>query len=482
VALTGECLDCGSSVLHARGRCTPCYWKAHREAAKRPCPGCRQQGILRDGGLCGMCTRRARPRKKPALRACRRCGRIAGHEGLGLCAACYQSDPARVVTWTAGALERLGDDAPAWFARLAADLSARCATAVAKEHLRKVEGLAHAKVRDPAAVVAALRVPGRSSGATARLVDEFFARAGLGSHLDESARRAASRRQRRLDNVPQTLRPAVSAFASSLLSSRQRALLVGGSGLADTTVEARIADVALLACQVAARGITGWAAVSAGDIETFITSNTGSRLASCRAFFAFARRRKLILVNPMHGISRRKARGFAGRVLSREHQRDLLQRWMSPDIDPRERVVGLLSLIHGASGTEMRNLQMRDINLAAATVRLGRRPHHVPLDPITVTALTAAITARARQATSNPHLLITKDSRSHETACSPYFMTHVLDGAGIRPSTLRQTRLAEFAHQLDPRLVAAAFGMTEEGALHYLIGAVNSEDHAFTHL
>ena len=160
VALTGECLDCGSSVLHARGRCTPCYWKAHREAAKRLCPGCRQQGILRDSGLCGMCTRRARPRKKPALRACRRCGRIAGHEGLGLCAACYQSDPARVVTWTAGALERLGDDAPPWFARLAADLGARCAAAVAKEHLRKVEFLAHASVRDPAAVIAELRVPG----------------------------------------------------------------------------------------------------------------------------------------------------------------------------------------------------------------------------------------------------------------------------------------------------------------------------------
>ena len=104
----------------------------------------------------------------------------------------------------------------------------------------------------------------------------------------------------------------------------------------------------------------------------------------------------------------------------------------------------------------------------------------MPLDPITAAALTAAITARARQATSNPHLLITKDSRSHETACSPYFMTHVLDGAGVRPSTLRQTRLAEFAHQLDPRLVAAAFGMTEEGALHYLIGAVNNEDHVFT--
>ncbi len=103
----------------------------------------------------------------------------------------------------------------------------------------------------------------------------------------------------------------------------------------------------------------------------------------------------------------------------------------------------------------------------------------MPLDPVTGSALAAAITARARQATGNPHLIVTKDSRSHQKACSPYLMTHVLDGAGIRPSTLRQTRLAEFAHQLDPRLVAAAFGMTEEGALHYLIGAVNSENHVF---
>jgi hypothetical protein len=47
---------------------------------------------------------------------------------------------------------------------------------------------------------------------------------------------------------------------------------------------------------------------------------------------------------------------------------------------------------------------------------------------------------------------------------------------------LRQTRLAELTHRLDPRLVAAAFGMTPEGALHYLIGAVDREAAAFANL
>lgn len=48
----------------------------------------------------------------------------------------------------------------------------------------------------------------------------------------------------------------------------------------------------------------------------------------------------------------------------------------------------------------------------------------------------------------------------HDTACSPYFMTHILGPAETTPALLRQTRLADLAHALDPRLVAAAFGMT----------------------
>lgn len=329
-------------------------------------------------------------------------------------------------------------------------------------------------------MVTALRVPGRSPGATTRLVDEFFTRAGLGSYLSEGPDRAARRRERRVERLPARLASAVADFATYLLNSRTRAELVGHGALADSTIEARIADLAVLADHLHRRGVVDWSAVAVADIESFITANTGSRLASCRAFFRFARRRKLILVDPTAGITYRSPRGFTGPVLDRADQRRLLRRWTRTDLDPRERLVSLLALIHAASCTELRHLRVQDVDLPAKTVRLGRRPHPVPLDPLTTDALRDALTDRTSSPTDNPHVLVTKDSRCHDTPASPYFMTHVLDGAGITPAVLRHTRLADLAHRLDPRLVAAAFGMTEEGALHYLTDAVHDEERAFS--
>ena len=482
MAQIGDCLDCGSGDLHARGRCTPCYWKAKRDATKQQCPGCGQRRVLRPeaGGICGMCARRARPRKQPTPRICRGCQRLAEHDGLGLCSACYQRDPSRMPTWIAGAQLRLGDLAPVWFAALAEDLTDRCAPGVAAEHLRKVERVLHDGHREPATVVDKLRVAGRSPGATARLVDEFFVRAGIGGCLDEQNRRAQGRRQRRLTRVPAPMRPAVEAFAGHLLDSRRRAALVGHGVLSDVTVDARLADLATLARELAECGITDWSMVSSGDLEAFVSTNTGSRLASCRAFFAFARRRKLILIDPTRGLTRKRPRGFSGRVVSLDQQRQLLRRWVRIDLDPRERLVGLLSLIHGASCAELRHLRVVDVDPHAATPMLGRRPHPVPLDPLTAAALRDTLAARAASKTSNPHVLITKDSRLHDTPCSPYFMTHVLDDAGLTPARLRQTRLSDLAQRVDPSLVAAAFGMTEEGAMHYVHDTVHDEEHAFS--
>ena len=79
-------------------------------------------------------------------------------------------------------------------------------------------------------------------------------------------------------------------------------------------------------------------------------------------------------------------------------------------------------------------------------------------------------------------MIVTRGTRAHRTPGSEPYLSHVLDPAGVSPRVLRQTRLAELTHRLDPRLVAAAFGMTPEGALHYLIGAVDTEAAAFANL
>ena len=427
--------------------------------------------------MCGWCVRRSRPRRAPTPRVCRSCNRLARHAGLGQCDACYQRDPARLSIWVAGSLERLGEEAPWWFEGLCHDLVVRCATAVTLGHLRRVErAITNGVAADPASLLEALRTQGRSPGALARLVNEFFERHNLGSFFDEETRLATGRRERRLDRLTPRMRPAVEAYADHLVRGQQRAQLHGHSPLAHRTIDVRLADVAALAAQLGAGGVDDWSTVTAVDIEAFITTNVSSRLASSRSFFAFAKRRKLILVDPSAQINRSRPRGFSGHILSREHQRALLQRWVMPTIDAHERAVGLLCLLHGASGSELRALTLDDIDLDAGYLRLGRRPHPVPIDPATSSALGACLTARTSLQTTNRHLIVTRNTRGHDGPCSEYFMGHLLDPAGVRPSVLRHTRIADLAHRVDPRLTAIAFGMTEQGALHYVTDAVDNEE------
>jgi site-specific recombinase XerC len=397
-----------------------------------------------------------------------------------LCNACYQRDPARVATWLAGTIDRLQGVTPVWFEALANHIAARSGPAVTIEHLRRVGAVIASGTVAPAAVIEALNTQGRSPGGTTRLVDAFFAAAGLGAHLDEPQRQADGRRQRRLDRFPDRLRPAAQRWMVHLDASRDRARLHGVAGLGDRTIEARLASLAVLATQLHQSGIDDWAAASTTDIEAFITTNTSARLAAARSFFAFARCRRLTLINPAAGLDRRQAKGFAGRTLDPAAQRQLLRRWADPSVGPIERTVGLLCLLHAASSAELRAVTIDHVDLKAGKVRLGRRPRPLPLDPLTLDALTACLMARAAMGTANPHAIVTRGTRLHAGPASAYFMNHVLDRAGTKPAPLRQTRVADLAHRTDPRLVATALGMTEEGAMHYLTDAVDHEDIAFS--
>jgi site-specific recombinase XerD len=232
------------------------------------------------------------------------------------------------------------------------------------------------------------------------------------------------------------------------------------------------------------QGVRDWATCSRSHIEAFLATgrDRGFRLAALRDFFRFARKERICLADPTAGLAHRPARGFRGQTLPRGDQAQLLRRWAGGDCHPHEALVGLLSLLHGASVSELRALTVTNVNTATRTVRLGRRPHRVPLDPLTFAALERSLEHRQQLRTENPHVIVTRGTRAHRApACQPY-LSHVLDAASVSPRLLRQTRLAELTHRLDPRLVAATFGMTPEGALHYLIGAVDSEAAAFANL
>lgn len=200
-----------------------------------------------------------------------------------------------------------------------------------------------------------------------------------------------------------------------------------------------------------------------------------SWLSGLRHLMRTAKARRVILIDPTVGLSVREPHAFHGQVLDHEVQRRLYRRWTQEhDVHPHEAFVGLAALLHGASIEELRYLTIDDLDHARSRVHLGKRPASVPLDPATWEALGRCLTHRHALKTSNSHVIVTKGRKLNSAPASPYYMTHVLDAAGLTPKTARNTRLVDLAASLDPKILATAFGLDPQAALYY---AADTVDH-----
>ncbi len=92
----------------------------------------------------------------------------------------------------------------------------------------------------------------------------------------------------------------------------------------------------------------------------------------------------------------------------------------------------------------------------------------MPLDPASWQVLHRCLAHRGGQRTANPHVIVTKGTKAGRAPASTAYMSHVLDPCGVPPRMLRCTRLADLVNTMDPKLVAAAFGMNPEGVMIYL--------------
>lgn len=312
-----------------------------------------------------------------------------------------------------------------------------------------------------------------------RALEDFFTGTRRALPIDWEERRAADRRQRRIDAVPEPLRPAAAAFAERLLANRERARKAGTHPRKHATVDARLNAVRDLAVfLIAQRGKTDWATVDSADIEAFLHARSTRRafyLAGLRQFFRFATRTRRILIDPTRGPTAPQPRGFRGPTLTRERQRFLFRRWTTDtQPHPHEAFVGLLALLHGATTTEIKHLADDAIDHDARAVRLGRRPQPTPLDPWTWTALERCTAHRRALRSSNPHRVITQRTKATRAPASEGYIKHTLDPVGIQPRILRSTRLADLVTTVDAKLVADAYGMTNEAVTAYLADHVDA--------
>jgi site-specific recombinase XerC len=490
VLCSRACTRCGHPVrTRSASLCRDCRRAAERAAAQKPCPRCGRPGYLRpDTGWCGNCSR-PRPAKQPP-RPCAACGRVRRHAGLGLCSACWQRHPDRPFVRGEHLAARLAEPPP-WLGGFVGDLTARHCVGRACTMLTALGRLLEdPHPNQPQALLERARRPGRSMGTLARALEDFFTDHGLAIPTDQAERLAAGRRRRRIDATPTPLRPAVAAFAAWMPRARQRARRAGTRPRTDATIEAALATMRDLASFLAAvRGKRDWALVDVGDLEAFLAQSPKGRkrrLTVLRQFFGFARTQRLLLVDPTRGLSAKAPGGFTGQTASLDQQRRLFRRWMTdPMVHPHEALLGILALLHGASSREvrllrlLRLLRLTDLEPAARTIRLGARPHPLPLDPASWTILQRCLAHRQSLRTDNPHVLVTRATKARRTPASIAYLSHLLDPAGVPPRMLRCTRLVDLVTTTDAKLVAAAFGMDPDGVMIYLADTIADTATAF---
>ncbi|SEQ96051.1 tyrosine-type recombinase/integrase [Streptomyces radiopugnans] len=315
-------------------------------------------------------------------------------------------------------------------------------------------------------------------GTFARALEDFFTHRGLALPTDQAERLAAGRRKHRIDAVPEPLRPAVAAFDASRMRAQDRARRAGTRPRSNQTLETALSILRDLARFLTEqRGKDDWALADVQDVEAFLATLPKARkrrLVVLRQFFRFARSKHIVLIDPTRTLIVKEQNGFRGRTLTIDQQRELFRRWSTDDqVHPHEALLGMLALLHGASSTEVRMLQITDIDAAAQTVRLGKRPHPVPMDPASWTVLQRCLAHREAWPTANPHVMVTKGTKAGRSPASTAYLSHVLDDCGYPPRMIRSTRLLDLVNTIDPKLVAAAFGMDPQATLIYLADRVD---------
>jgi hypothetical protein len=473
------CDRCGAPVkFRDRDLCHACYRRAAREALKRPCPRCGRFRHLRPAGICAICDRPAVPCPVKTV-ACRRCGEQRRNAGHGLCNRCKLADPDWPFRYGTSLAARL-PDVPGWWQALTEFAAARHHPGGAVAIVRCA---GRVLLADPSAgprqITDSTIRPDGTPTAEGRALAAFFTGRGLMMPGDQASRRAAARRQRYLDAIPAGLAAAVAAFNDAQLAERERDLRAGRRLLSDVTLETRLRILRDLAGHLAASGrITSWAEVTTAELERFLAGRNRSRHQDTyvlRRYFAWARRRKLILIDPARPLRLGPQPGFTGTVLDAGTQRSLLRRWSSADTHPHERLTGLLALLHAASSAEIRSLTAAGVNDRNQAVMLPGRPFPAPADPATWDAVQACLRHRDQLATLNPHVIVTRATRTGDAPADGSYLTRLLAPAGVTPSACRQTRIAQLVNDLDPKLTAAALGMRDSGLVRYLADNVDKD-------
>ena len=370
-----------------RDRCHVCHRKAALAALKRPCPRCGRVRHLRPAGICAICDQPAGPGRPAKTITCGQCGQQRRNAGHGLCNRCKLADPDWPFRYGASLAARL-PVVPPWWQALTEFTAARYHPGGAVAILRHAGRVLSADTSaGPRQILASATQADGTLDAAGRALTAFFTSQGLILPGDDARRRAAARRQRYLDAVPAGLAVAVTGSTNASLPSRTAP---AGQAAASSATSPWKPGCGSSATSPATwpQPATSPAGLRSPPPTWSISSASRPRSRHqdtyvLRRYFAWARQRKLILIDPARPLRLGAQPGFTGTVLDPGTQRALFRRWGSPATHPHERLTGLLALLHAASNAQIRSLTITGIDAQHRTLTLARRPFPTPADPAT---------------------------------------------------------------------------------------------------
>ena len=217
--------------------------------------------------------------------------------------------------------------------------------------------------------------------------------------------------------------------------------------------------------------------ITRADVETAIRTRQGNPAkaihVALRSLFRALRQERMIFHDPGRGV-RFPAVSTLPAVIATSQLAGLLDQ-ASTTMD---KLIAALVAIHALTGTDLQDLQISDLDLAAGRlhVRRAHRTYTVYLDQLTLQLAATWLTERHHRwpACPNPRLLVSPRS-AMDTRHPPLngnVFRKVFKRRGLTAQQVRQDRIRDEAHATaDPVHLIRVFGITASTAMRYIYAA-----------
>jgi hypothetical protein len=207
--------------------------------------------------------------------------------------------------------------------------------------------------------------------------------------------------------------------------------------------------------------------VTAADVVEVLDGLRGHARAgtftSLRSLFRFARRRRLVFVDPTRRLHVGRAPQRSVLPLT-EAQVAAIER---AAVTPAQRLVVALIAVHAARPATIRHLLVDDIDLATRRIALAGRAHR--LVQLLHTVLVEWLYERHRRwpHTPNRHLLVSNATAAGTAPVSDFYLAWHLSDVPLEHLRADRVLHEALAVDADPLHLAAAFGLSTQTAIDY---------------